>query len=58
MENNNETEYNKENVDYIQNAKKYIKEVLKEKEEQIMKTKTKEDLIELLDDYLIANHSK
>ena len=34
MENNNETEYNKENVDYIQNAKKYIKEVLKEKEEQ------------------------
>ena len=34
MENNNETEYTKEDLDYIQNAKNYIKEVLKEKEEE------------------------
>ena len=27
MENNNETEYTKEDLDYIQNAKNYIKEV-------------------------------
>ena len=30
----------------------------KEIKEQIMKTKTKEELIKVLDDYLIANHSK
>ena len=34
MENNNETEYRKEELDIIQNAKEYIKEVLKEKEDQ------------------------
>ena len=34
MENNNETEYRKEELDIIQNAKNYIKEVLKEKEEE------------------------